>query len=275
MTQGNRRLLRRIGLTLVVLTIAMVYLFPYTWLVLTGFRRTVDTLALPPRLVFEPSLDGFRYILSVTGFQWYVLNSLIVATSATFATLALAAPAAYALAHLRLRAKTFLYGIIVFRMVPAISIVVPAYLIAVHLRQLDTYQILIAIYTAANLPFAIWMLRSFFREVPSSLREAAIIDGCSEFGVFRRMIVPISMGGIVATGVFVFIAAWNEFLFALVLTNSYAPTGPLAMLNFRTQWGVQWDAIGAAAVMLSTPVIVFAVAMQRYLIRGMTMGSVK
>jgi ABC-type glycerol-3-phosphate transport system permease component len=135
--------------------------------------------------------------------------------------------------------------------------------------------VLVVLYTAFNLPFAIWLLRGFFREVPAEVREAAIIDGCTEFQVFRSMMLPLLTGGLVATGVFVFIAAWNEFLFALTLTQSNAATAPLSVVGFRNEYGIDWLAIGAAAVLISTPVVVFAIAMQRYLVRGLTMGSVK
>lgn len=131
------------------------------------------------------------------------------------------------------------------------------------------------VYCAFNLPFAVWLLRGFFREIPNELREAAIVDGCSEFQVFWKIMVPLVGGGLVATSVFVFIGAWNEFLFALALTQSNAATAPLAVIGFRNEYGVQWGAIGAAAVMISTPVVAFAVVMQKYLVRGLTMGAVK
>ncbi len=160
-------------------------------------------------------------------------------------------------------------------MVPAIAILVPIYLAASDFGLLDTRSVLIVIYTAFNLPFAIWLLRGFFREVPREVREAAVIDGCGEWQVFHGMMLPLVTGGIVATGVFVFIAAWNEFLFALALTQSASATAPLAIVGFRSEYGVQWGAIGAASVTISTPVVLFAIAMQRYLVRGLTMGSVK
>jgi ABC-type glycerol-3-phosphate transport system permease component len=257
------------------IVLAFIYLFPYTWMVLTGFRQPIDTLTMPPHFLFSPTLDGFRYLFQTSQFQFYLLNSLIVALSSTLAVILVAAPAAYALAHLPFSGRAFLLLIIIARMIPAITIVIPAYLIATKLGQLDTYQILVLIYVAFNLPFAIWLTRSFFREIHPSIREAAIIDGCNEFQVFRHIMLPLTSSGIVATGVFVFIAAWNEFLFALILTSSNAATAPLAMLGFRTQWGVLWGQIGAAAFLVSTPVLVFTVAMQKYLIRGLTMGSVK
>ncbi|MFI5015391.1 MAG: carbohydrate ABC transporter permease [Hyphomicrobiales bacterium] len=275
LTAANRRLIVKLALTGTWSVIAFLYLFPYLWMVLTGFRRPVDTLTMPPKFIFMPTLDGFDAIFSEVKFQNYLGHSVIVAVSATLIVAAVAAPAAYALTHLRLRGGVFLAAILVARMVPGIAIVVPIYLAASRLGQLDTYGVLIVIYTAFNLPFAIWLLRGFFREIPSEVREAAIIDGCGELQVFRKIILPLVSTGLVATSVFVFIAAWNEFLFALALTNAHTATAPLAIIGFRNEYGVQWGEIGAAALMISSPVVLFAVVMQKYLVRGLTMGSVK
>ncbi|MDB5370072.1 MAG: Carbohydrate transporter rane protein 2, family [Roseomonas sp.] len=263
----------KLALTFLWAAIAWVYLFPYTWMILTGIRQPVDTLSM--RFLFVPTLDGFRAIFRDIGFQNYLLNSAIVSVFSTLVVIAVASPAAYALTQLRMRGQVFLASILVARMVPGIAILIPVYLAASSAGLLDTRATLILIYTAFNLPFAIWLLRGFFAEVPAEVREAAIIDGCTEFQVFWRMMLPLLSGGLVATGVFVFIAAWNEFLFALALTQSHAATAPLSIIGFRNEYGVQWGAIGAAALMISTPVVVFAVVMQRYLVRGLTMGSVK
>lgn len=263
----------KVALTALWCVIAFVYLFPYLWMVLTAIRRPVDTLAM--RLIFTPTLDGFRTIFREVGFGAYLLNSVLVSVPSTLLVIAIASPAAYALSQLRMRGRLFLGSILVARMVPGIAILIPIYLGASSLGLLDTRFVLIVVYTAFNLPFAIWLLRGFFRDVPSDVREAAIIDGCTEFQVFRRMMLPLLSGGLVATGVFVFIAAWNEFLFALALTQSHAATAPLSVVGFRNEYGVQWGEIGAAAVLISSPVVIFAVVMQRYLVRGLTMGAVK
>jgi ABC-type glycerol-3-phosphate transport system permease component len=275
MTGRNRKRAIKLTLTALWCVLSFVFLFPYTWMVLTGIRRPVDTVAMPPRLFFTPTLEGFRQIFRGVHIQSYLTNSIVVAIAATLAVMVVAAPAAYAMTHLRVRGSGFLATILVARMVPGISILIPIYLAASQLGILDTYGVLIVMYTAFNLPFAIWLLRGFFRDVPHEVREAAIIDGCTERQVFVRMILPLVTNGLVATGVFVFIAAWNEFLFALALTNAHAATAPLAMVAFRNELGVMWDQIGAAALLISSPVVLFAVVMQRYLVRGLTMGSVK
>lgn len=264
---------RMAAMTVLWTVIALIYLFPYTWMVLTAFRQPVDTLAM--RFVFTPTLDGFRTIFIDSNFQLYLQNSLLTAIPSTLLVLLLAAPAAYSLAHLNKRSKLFLGSVLVARMVPGIAILIPLYLAASRAGLLDRRMTLVVVYCAFNLPFAVWLLRGFFREIPNELREAAIVDGCSEFQVFWKIMVPLVGGGLVATSVFVFIGAWNEFLFALALTQSNAATAPLAVIGFRNEYGVQWGAIGAAAVMISTPVVAFAVVMQKYLVRGLTMGAVK
>jgi ABC-type glycerol-3-phosphate transport system permease component len=260
-------------MTLLWVVIAVVYLFPYTWMVLTAFRNPIDTLAM--RFVFTPTLDGFRTIFLESNFHRYLLNSLLTSIPSTLAVVCLAAPAAYSLAHLNRKSSVFLAAVLLARMVPGIAILIPIYLAAAKVGMLDRKMTLVIVYCAFNLPFAIWLLRGFFREIPSELREAAIVDGCSELQVFMRIILPLVKGGLVATSVFVFIAAWNEFLFSLALTQSDAATAPLAVIGFRNEYGVQWGAIGAAAVMISTPVVLFAMVMQKYLVRGLTMGAVK
>jgi multiple sugar transport system permease protein len=267
------RPVRKMVMTLLWVAIALVYLFPYTWMVMTAFRNPIDTLAM--RFIFTPTLDGFRTIFYESNFQKYLINSLLTAIPATLAVLCLAAPAAYSLAHLNKKSRAFLAAVLVARMVPGVAILIPIYLAAAKAGMLDRRLTLVVVYSAFNLPFAIWLLRGFFREIPTELREAAIVDGCTELQVFRMVVLPLVTGGLVATSVFVFIGAWNEFLFALALTQSDAATAPLAVIGFRNEYGVQWGAIGAAAVMISTPVVLFAVVMQKYLVRGLTMGAVK
>ena len=266
---------KRIFWLIVWVLILIVYLFPFAWMVMTGFRNPVDTYSWPPKFIFTPTLQGFHYLFEVRNFQSYLSNSLIVSFLSTFFVILLATPAAYASTHLNPREKGFLLSLLVGRMIPPIALVVPIYLLASRWHLLDTYQVLIAINVAFNLPFAIWLTRSFFREIPRELREAAIIDGCSEMNVFRKIVLPLAAGGVAAAAVFTFIAAWNEFLFAVALTTKRAATAPVAALGFRTQFGIQWGALGAASIMISAPVIVFAVAMQKYLLRGMTMGALR
>jgi multiple sugar transport system permease protein/sorbitol/mannitol transport system permease protein len=244
-------------------------------MVLSAFRYPADTLALPPKLFFDVSLDGFTKVFRQSNFGLYLLNSLIITLFSVVFTMLLATPAAYALARFSRGATAFLLAVLVARMIPAIALVVPIYIIGNLTRQLDTYQIMIVVTVAFNLPFAIWMVRGFFMDLPPSLLEAARIDGANEWQVLSKIATPLTRGGIFATAVFVFVGAWNEFLFALILTSGKTTTATVALLSFRTSQGIEWDTISAGAFMVSLPVIVFAFIMQRYLVEGLTMGAVK
>lgn len=257
-------------------TIAVVfYLFPYTWMVLSGFRSPVDTLALPPRFIFNITFDGFSKVFRQTNFLPYIFNSLFVTTLSVAMTILIATPAAYALIRIQRGGQVFLLLVLVAKMLPAIALAVPIYIVGNLTRQLDTYQALIAVNIAFNLPFAIWMVRGFLMDLPNNLLEAARIDGATEWQTLTMIAVPIMRGGILATAVFIFVGCWNEFLFALILTAGHATTAPVALLSFRSSYGVEWDAISAGAFLVSLPVIVFAFIMQRYLVEGLTMGAVK
>jgi multiple sugar transport system permease protein len=265
---------KRVFISAVVTVGVLIYLFPYTWMVLSAFRYPVDTLAVPPKFFFEVTLDGF-YKVFRTNFAPYLLNSLFVTTLSVVMTILIATPTSYALIRIQRGGKAFLVLVMVANMLPAIALAVPIYIVGNLLRQLDTYQALIAVNIAFNLPFAIWMIRGFLIDLPESVIEAARIDGTPEWQILTRVAAPIARGGILATAVFVFVACWNEFLFALILTSGHATTAPVALLSFRSSYGVEWDAISAGAFLVSLPVIIFAFFMQRYLVEGLTMGAVK
>jgi len=174
--------------------------------------------------------------------------------------------------------RLFLFLIMVARMVPGMTLVVPIYLIAVGTGQLDTHHVLALIYIAVNLPFAIWLMRSFFRDIHPGLREAAILDGCSELQAFRKVMLPLAANGVLATGVFVFIAAWNEFLFALTFTLSEDQrTTPvaIAMLSGASVQEIPWGPIMAASVIVTVPLVVLVLIFQRKIVAGLTAGGVK
>jgi multiple sugar transport system permease protein len=258
-----------------VVVLVAIYLFPYTWMVLSAFRYPADTLSFPPKLFFEISFDGFEKVFRQSTFGLYLLNTLIITAFSVTITMLVATPAAYALLRVSRGGTAFLLAVLIARMIPAIALVVPIYILGNLTRQLDSYQIMIVVTVAFNLPFAIWMVRGFFMDMPASLVDAARIDGASEWQVLTQVVAPMVRGGIFATAVFVFVGAWNEFLFALILTSGKTSTATVALLSFRTSQGIEWDTISAGALMVSLPVIVFAFVMQRYLVEGLTMGAVK
>lgn len=267
-------MLKRWSIAIAVGLAVLIYLFPYTWMVMSGFRYAPDTLSIPPKFIFEISFDGFAKVFK-TDFFPYLVNSFIVTTLSVTMTVLIATPAAYALIRMERGANVFLMLVLVAKMLPAIALAVPIYILGNLMRQLDTYQALIAVNIAFNLPFAIWMIRGFLIDLPDNLIEAARIDGASEWQTLIKVAAPLMRGGILATAVFIFVGCWNEFLFALILSAGHATTAPVALLSFRSSYGVEWDAISAGAFLVSLPVIVFAFVMQRFLVEGLTMGAVK
>jgi ABC-type glycerol-3-phosphate transport system permease component len=267
--------MKRTGISLAAAILVFVYLFPYTWMVLSALRHPVDTLSMPPKLLFEVSLDGFVKVFRQSVFGLYLLNSLLVTACSVAMTMLVATPAAYALVRISRGGTAFLLAVLIARMIPAIALAVPIYIIGSLTKQLATYQIIIVVNVAFNLPFAIWLIRGFLKDMPPNVIEAARIDGATEWQVLTKVAAPLARGGIFATAVFVFVGAWNEFLFALILTSGATTTAPVALLSFRTSQGIEWDTISAGAFMVSLPVIVFAFIMQRYLVEGLTMGAVK
>lgn len=267
--------MKRVLIPLGVLVFVLLYLFPYTWMVMSAFRYPADTLSLPPKFFFEISFDGFLKVFRQATFGQYLLNSFFITICSVLITMMVATPAAYALVRISRGGSAFLLAVLVARMIPAIALAVPIYIIGSLTRQLATYQIMIVVNVAFNLPFAIWMVRGFFIDMPKELGESARIDGATEWQVLTRIMGPMARGGIFATSVFVFVGAWNEFLFALILTSGKTTTAPVALLSFRTSQGIEWDTISAGAFLVSLPVIVFAFIMQRYLVEGLTMGAVK
>ena len=253
---------------------------PLYWLLTIALKRDLDQFADPPLwFAFTPTLEHFREAFLVRNFSGYFLNSFIVVTVSTLASLAFGIPAAYALA--RFEWPNNLGGRISFwilstRMLPPIVTVVPMFLMLRDARLLNSPLALIIMYTAFNLPFTIWMLRGFFEETPREIEEAAMLDGESRWGALIRVVLPLAAPGIAATAIFCAIAGWNEFLFALVFTQTDASiTLPVGIAARVTQYEIKWGVMAAAGVMAMLPVLVFAGFAQRYLVRGLSMGAVK
>ena len=207
------------------------------------------------------------------------MNSLLVAVGSTVCALFIGTLAAYSLARFRLPAKLdhkLALWILSTRMFPAIVTVVPLFLIMRDLRLVNTRLSLVIVYTAFNLPFVVWMMRGFFAEIPRDLEEAAMVDGDSRLGALRRVVLPLVTPGLAATAVFCLIVSWNEFLFGLVLTQTDdAITLPVGIAGRVTQYGIKWGAMSAAAVVALVPILAFAISVQKYLVRGLSLGAVK
>jgi multiple sugar transport system permease protein len=255
-------------------------LAPVYWLITISFKREIDQFAVPPKwFSFSPTLEHYADAFLARSFGQYLLNSLVVAVASTICALIIGSLAAYSLARFRLPRnldRHLALWILSTRMFPAIVTAVPLFLIMRDLRLVNTRLSLIIVYTGFNLPFVVWMMRGFFAEVPRDLEEAALVDGDSRLGALRRVVLPLVAPGLAATAVFCLIVSWNEFLFALVLTQTDdAMTLPVGIAGRVTQYGIKWGAMSAAAVVAMIPILAFAMAMQKYLVRGLSLGAVK
>lgn len=228
---------------------------------------------MPPRWIFTPTLHAFKAVLQDAEFSRYFLNSLIVVVAATVVALLLGTPAAYVLARFPFRGRNqFDFWILSTRMAPAVATLIPFFLLFRAVGMLDSIAGLVIVYLSLNLPLVIWMMKSFFLDVPAELEEAAMVDGCGYFTAFTRVILPVTITGIAAAGILSFLFTWNEFMFALVLTGPVAKTAPVALYNFVSYTEINWTQLSAAGTILVIPVIIFVAVVQRDLVRGMTMG---
>jgi multiple sugar transport system permease protein len=270
----------RLGKYVALLFAVLAALAPVYWMITISFKHEIDQFAVPPKwFAFSPTLEHYTDAFIVRSFGQYLVNSAIVAVSSTACALILGTLAAYALARFRLPYRLdrkLALWILSTRMFPAIVTAVPLFLIMRDLRLLNTQLSLIVVYTGFNLPFVVWMMRGFFAELPRDLEEAAMVDGDSRLGALWRVVLPLVAPGLAATAVFCLIVSWNEFLFALVLTQTdTAMTLPVGIAGRVTQYKIEWGAMSAAAVVAMIPILVFALSVQKFLVRGLSLGAVK
>lgn len=261
------------------LAVALVFVFfatPIFWTLLTSVKPTRIISAWPPALIFTPTLEHYVAIFTENRVQRPLTNSAIIATLSTLVVMFIAAPAAYALSRFRVfGSKHLLFYFLTARMAPPISVILPLFLIFRSLGLIDTHLAMIAAYLTFNMPFAIWMLKGFVDEIPKELDEAALVDGCTRFRAFWNIVLPLTGPGLAAIAIISFIFAWNDFLFALILTSFDARTLPVAASAFMTDRLVLWGKLCATALLIFLPVMLFALLVRNYLIKGLTFGAVK
>jgi multiple sugar transport system permease protein len=259
-----------------VVLILLFFGFPILWTVLTAIKPLPLIPKSPPVWIFTPTLEHFRVVFTERAILSSLWNSFGVAAFSTALALLVGTPAAYAFARFRFRGKEQLaFYFLSARMAPPIAVILPFFLIARDLGLLDTQAILIAAYMSFNFGFVIWLMRGFFAEVPVEIDEAALVDGCTRFGAFVRVVLPLTAPGLTAAAIICFIFSWNEFLFALILTGIDAKTLPVTAAGFVTDRLVLWGNLCASAVIIYVPVMIFALLARRHLIRGMTLGAVR
>jgi len=247
--------------------------FVFVWMILTGLKTGVQNIAYPPEFIFTPTLENFRAVFQQYNFFRYLMNSLIVAGLATGISLVLGLPAAYSIAKYR-QGKIGII-ILVARMTPFVSYLLPWYIIFRHLRLIDTYTALTITHLIITLPMVIWVMVSFFEGMPGELEDAAMIDGCSRLQSFLIIVLPLVRNGIATSAIMSFIFSWNQFLFSLILSGPKTKTVPVAVYNFISYGKIDWAGIGAAATLIVLPVSVFAFFVRRTIVQGLTMGALK
>ncbi len=264
-----------LGRKIAVAVVLLIVLLPFLWLLQMSFRPNESIMAFPPQLLFSPTVEHYAALWD-DAFRSSFVNSLLSASISTLLALTFGIPAAYSLSLWRGRRKHALgFWILVTRMAPPIAFTIPYFLVYRNLGLLDTVTGLVIIYTTFNLPLVIWMMQPFFEAVPGSLEEAALMDGARPARVFAEIILPMVVPGIAATAILCFLYAWNDFFFALILTRSDARTAPVAVVNFMNYEGWEWGKIAAGGSLVMAPVLVFSLAVRKYLVSGLTAGAVK
>ena len=273
----TRRLSSRAILWIALAIVLVLYGFPFIYLLLTSFKTPSDAIAVPPAVLPDVwTLQNYVTALSKDGVVPALINSVVTAVLSTAFSLILAVPAAYAITRYRtLSGRIFVVAALVTRMVPAIAIGAPLVETMRTLGINDTSLALAIAHTTISLPLSIWLMASFFEAVPDELDEAARVDGASRLGALWRVVLPVVSGGLAVTAIFAFLASWNEFLFALLLTSVRAQTTPIVIANFQTQFGLDWGGMTALAALYSVPVILLTLALQRHIVAGLTLGAVK
>ncbi|THF71778.1 carbohydrate ABC transporter permease [Deinococcus sp. Arct2-2] len=261
-------------LTTITYIIAISFLFPLVWMMMAAFKTEAQAFAVPPVFSFTPITDNFQRALP--SYFPALVNSLIAAIGSTLLAFVLGLPAAFALAvYPTKRAQNTLTWMLSTKMMPAVGVIVPLFLLYKSLGLLDTRLGLILMYTTMNLPLVVWMMHSYLTEIPYAIYEAAKIDGASVSQEFFRIALPLSMPGVSATALLCLIFAWNEVFFALNLTTSDAAPLSVYIGSFKTSMGLFWAQLSAAATLTVLPVLIFGWVAQRQLVRGLSLGAVK
>ncbi len=259
--------------------------FPIAWMLITSFKPADDVMVSPPKFLFEPTLDNYIYALNKANFLMFIQNTVFVATLSTVIVIVLSALAAYSFARYNVGGGNILFFILTTKMLPAIAVVLPYFLIFRDIGDsgvgqalgigLDRPGALVVSYTMFNLPFAIWLMVSFFQDIPREVEDSARLDGYNRLQVLMRVVLPLAAPGIAVTAIFCLIFSWNEFLFAYILTRDTARTITVGVESFFTLRGILWGPVAAAATISVVPMLAFVLVLQRYMVRGLTFGAVR
>ncbi|MEH7224748.1 carbohydrate ABC transporter permease [Bacillus sp. JJ1566] len=276
-THRTKKIIKYTALYTFVISALIWALLPIVWMVMSSVKTEAGMFSMPPKFLFKPNFETFLYMFSERGnFFSYLSNSLIASVASTMISLVLGTLGGFALARGNFKNERGLsFWIISTRMAPIPAVILPLYLLFSKLGLIGTMPGLIFAYTTFNLPFALWMMMVFFKEVPIALEEAAMIDGCSKFQAFWRIALPPAAPGLVATGILCLMFSWNDFMFASIFSGHDTQTIPVATSLLITQTGIAWGQAMATGTVIITPMIIAGLAVRKYLVQGLSMGAVK
>ena len=280
MSDHTKKILGRVGsrtvIWIVTILLLLFFLAPLLWLISTSFKNYIDAFAIPPKIFFKPTLENYQKVFGNADFFSFIRNSIICSVVPTLVGLILGVPCAYAIAVFESKqAKNTSMFIMGIRIAPPIMSLLPNYIIFTKLHLLGSFWPMLILYTLITLPMVIWLMPVYFRDVPMSLREAAIIDGCTELQAFFHVMLPLVTASVAATAIICLVNTWNEFLIALIMSGRGSQTLPVAVTSFMTFQGTQWGPMCAAATVIMIPMIVFGFFVQKYFARGMVNGAIK
>lgn len=258
---------------LAVAGMALIVLFPFLWMVSSSLKSQLDIIAWPPKLVFTPTLAHYARVFGEQNFLQYFINSTVVGVASVGLSLLLGLPAAYSIA--RFRQQRLAVFILLARLMPGISFLMPWYIVFSRLGLMDSYIALILSHMLIALPIIVWIMSSYFATIPKELEESAMVDGATRQYAFWRIILPLSVPGIITATTLSFIFSWNNFMFSQVLSMEKTKTLPIAVYNFLSYAEVDWGGVMAAAVAIMAPAIALTMIFQKYVAKGLTMGAVK
>ncbi len=262
--------------TIAAWLVALLLMFPLTWLALTAFKTELQAIAVPPQLFFTPTLENFAEVQVRSDYLLYAKNSVITSVLSTVLGLLIAAPAAYSMAFFRTRrTRDILMWMLSTKMMPAVGALVPVYVLAQSAGMLDTLTGLTILFTLSNLPIMVWMLYSGFKDIPSDILEAARMDGAGVWGEFVHVIRPLALGTIASTGLLCLVLSWNEAFWSLNLSSAKAGTLATLIASYSSPEGLFWAKLSAASLLAIAPIVVFGWFSQKQLVQGLTFGAVK
>ena len=272
----RRRLIGAAFAYAALLALLVIFLFPLLWIVGLSLKTRIQVFASPPLFLWVPTLQNYVSVLSTGSFQTAFINSLLIAAEAVLLSMCVGVPAAYSFARFRFGGRGVLFmSLLVMRMLPPIAVLVPMYVLFSKLGLAQTRLSVVLAYTTFALPLVVWIMRGFFEELPRELEESAWVDGASRFAAFRLVVLPLVRPGLVAATILTLLLAWNDFIFAAVLTTDATRTLPVLMASFSGDVGVDWGSMTASCVLVVLPVLLFSFAAQRHLVAGLSSGAVK